>query len=51
MLVIVIDAVFVGVLLLVPDWVAVLVAVLDPVFVIVGVKVGVMDGDTLLVAV
>ena len=50
-LVMVIDAVFVGVLLLVPDTVAVFVAVLDPVFVTVGVRVGVIDGDTLLVTV
>ena len=50
-LVMVIDAVFVGVLLLVPDTVADFVAVLDPVFVTVGVRVGVIGGDTLLVAV
>jgi hypothetical protein len=50
-LVIVIDAVFVGVFLLVPDTVADFVAVLDPVFVTVGVRVGVIGGDTLLVAV
>jgi len=50
-LLIVIDAVFVGVLLLVPDTVGDFVAVLDPVFVTVGVSVGVMGGETLLVAV
>ena len=50
-LVMVIDAVFVGVLLPVPDSVAVLDAVLDPVFVTVGVSVGVIEGETLLVAV
>ena len=49
--VMVIDAVLEGVLLPVPDTVTVLVAVLDPVFVIVGVRVGVMGGETLLVTV
>ena len=49
--VIVIDAELEGVLVLLLDPVAVLDAVLDPVFVTVGVKVGVIGGETLLVAV
>ena len=49
--VIVIDAELEGVLVLLLDPVAVLDAVLDPVVGIVGVKVGVIRGETLLVAV
>jgi hypothetical protein len=46
-----IDAVLEGVFELVPDTLGVFVAVLDPVFVTVGVSVGVIGGETLLVAV